>query len=666
MLVFVVKRLIYNFFFLVFILNGLTISGQELKDITPKKKVQFDQYIELAQIAERAGDLKAQANNLSKAAFILWESNRLFDAVEVFEKSAELHKKLEDYVNLRNLYANIGLLHSELQDIEKAKEYFNKGLEISRQLGQRERIASSLIDLSYLSSAMGKFDESNTKLQEALDIALALNNLKLLLNIYGLMASNHKALNNIAEATDCQDKYQIIYRRLQEQTEKAEVSQREVKTLATLQTTQEEIKKQDIELELRSLKIKAAQDNLERAAAEALQRESQIKQLKIAQKLQDEKIKGQELRQREAEALLKQQKAIEQQQKTFIIAVIVILILVIIIAATFYKRNKDKIKTNKILEDQNSKIIEKSMELEIALTKIEKQNTQIRQSINYAKGIQQAMIPQPELLRTILPESFIFWKPRDVVSGDFYWFRQVDAKFNLKRIFDYQQSTTTTEKEQKALAKAEKLLLAAVDCTGHGVPGAFMSMIGNNLLDEITNKGITRPDMILEQLHFGVIAALKQHVTGNKDGMDLAMCFIDKKEKKLTYAGANNPIIYIKNGELTHIKGTNSAIGGASNEVAKFELHEIPLNEPTCFYIFSDGFVDQFGGPDGRKFMIKKFKELLLEIHTLPFDEQENILRVTLEGWMGESFPQIDDVLVVGFLIDLSVPWELLPVNLDI
>ncbi len=649
------KRLTYIFLLLYLILNGFITFGQELKDITPAKKAQFDQYIELAQIAERSGDMNAQANNLSKAAFILWESNRLYDAIDVFEKAADLYKKLEDYFNLRNLYSNIGLLYSDLQDIDRAKEYFEEGLKLSRQLGQRERIASGLIDLAYLSSALGNFDESNSSLQEALDIALALNNLKLLLNIYGLMASNHKSLNNIAEYTDYQDKYQIIYRSLQAQTERSAASQREVKTLATLKTAQEEVRKQDIELELRNLRIKIAQDNLERAATEALQRESQIKLLEQEKELQEAKIKEQELEKREAEAVFKHQEAVKQRQQTVIYAIIISLILSVIIAIVLFRRYKDNQRSNIILENQNAQIIEKSMELEIAISKIEKQNTQIKQSINYAKGIQQAMMQPPKLLQAYLPESFVFWKPRDVVSGDFYWFRQVDEGFNLKQIFNYEESIVSTEaEEEKNLSNANKLLLAAVDCTGHGVPGAFMSMIGNNLLDEITNKGLSRPDLVLEQLHFGVVSALKQHTTGNKDGMDLSLCLIDKKKKTLTYAGANSPLVYIKNGELIHLKGTSGALGGAQNKITEFELHEISLDSPTYFYMFSDGFVDQFGGPDGRKFLIKNFKDLLLAIHDMPFSEQENILRVTLEGWMGESFPQIDDILIMGFLIDLS------------
>jgi serine phosphatase RsbU (regulator of sigma subunit) len=639
------------------------LSGQELKDITPQRKAQFDQLIEMADVARRGGDLKTQATNLSRAAFILWESNRLYDAVDVFTQAADIFKKLEDLQNLRSVYTNIGVLYTDLQDIQKAKNYFDESLEISRKMGQREQIASGLIDLAYLAAALGRQDESNEKLKEALEIALSLNNQKLLMNVYGLMASNFRSLGNTQEANNFQDKYQVLYRKTQEQTVKAVYDDREVKSLAQIQRTQDEKRLQQVEIELQNLMLQTAQDSLSRAGEVARQRETQIKLLEQAKELQDLQIEQQALRQRESEALLKQQQAVEEQQQTIIAAGVLVMFLMLIVAIILLKRNSEKKKANKLLEQQNIEILEKSEELETALNKIEKQNLQIRQSINYAKGIQQAMVPQPHLLHSFFPDSFIFWKPRDVVSGDFYWFRQVDHKFDLKRIFQYNQNISTAEQNKDHLENAEKLLIAAVDCTGHGVPGAFMSMIGNNLLDEITNKGISRPDMVLEQLHFGVRAALKQNVTGNKDGMDIALCLIDKKAKKLTYAGANNPLVYIKNGEIVQVKGNPAAIGGAQNELPKFETHEISLEEPINFYIFSDGFVDQFGGPDGRKFMIKKFRELLLEIHELPFEEQENLLRVTLEGWMGDSYTQIDDVLVVGFKVDFTTPWELLPEN---
>ena len=637
--------------------------GQELKDITPKRKAQFDQLIEMADIARRGGDLKAQASNLSKAAFILWESNKLYDAVDLFTQAAEIFKKLEDYVNLRSVYTNIGVLYADLQDIDKAKRFFDESLEISRELGQREQIASGLIDLAFLEAAMGRQDESNAKLQEALEMALSLNNDKLLMNVYGLMASNYKSLGNISESKSLEEKYQAIYQRTQQQTVKSAYDQREVVNIATLNRSEIEKQLQQRELDIQNLLLKGVQDRLNMAQEQAKSRQLQIKNLEQEKKLQESLIQEQEARQKASEALLKQQKAVEDQQKTLLIAGVLVLLMTIIVVIVLFRRNRDKKKANTLLAHQNVEILEKSDELGKALGKIEKQNLQIRQSINYAKGIQTAMVPPTNLLKSFFADSFIFWKPRDVVSGDFYWFRQVDDKFDLKKIFNYDHSISTAEQNLAHIEKADKLLITAVDCTGHGVPGAFMSMIGNNLLDEIANKGISRPDMVLEQLHYGVRAALKQNVTGNKDGMDMSICLVDKKAKKMYFAGANNPIVYIRNGEVIQIKGNNAAIGGAHNVAPKFDLHEIPLDEPISCYIFSDGYVDQFGGPDGRKFMIKKFRELLLEIHEMPFDEQENLLRVTLEGWMGDDNPQIDDVLVVGFRIDLTEPWELLPLK---
>lgn len=201
--------------------------------------------------------------------------------------------------------------------------------------------------------------------------------------------------------------------------------------------------------------------------------------------------------------------------------------------------------------------------------------------------------------------------------------------------------------------QAKKLVISAVDCTGHGVPGAFMSMIGYNLLDEITNKGITRPDLILEELHRGVRFALKQKETNNQDGMDMAICVVDREKKIMEFAGAKNPLIYIQNGEVQQIKGDKNGIGGKSDD-HKFEAHTIDVSLPTWVYMFSDGYIDQFGGDAGRKFMIKSFREMLFEIYEKPMPEQKDFLDKKIKEWIGTKYSQIDDILVLGFKLDLS------------
>ncbi|HRX67447.1 MAG TPA: SpoIIE family protein phosphatase, partial [Tenuifilaceae bacterium] len=194
--------------------------------------------------------------------------------------------------------------------------------------------------------------------------------------------------------------------------------------------------------------------------------------------------------------------------------------------------------------------------------------------------------------------------------------------------------------------------ISAVDCTGHGVPGAFLSMIGYNLLDDILNRGIIKPGLILKELNSGIRKALRQDETDNRDGMDMALCVIDPQTKTVEFAGAKNPLIYITNGEAVRMRGDKDSIGGGTvNTDYEFTTQIIDAKNPTWIYVFSDGFIDQFGGNDGRKFMIKNFTELLQHIHQFPACEQREILKITFNEWKRKEYPQVDDVLVIGFKV---------------
>jgi len=262
---------------------------------------------------------------------------------------------------------------------------------------------------------------------------------------------------------------------------------------------------------------------------------------------------------------------------------------------------------------------------------ISKTSQDIINSINYASRIQSAMLPQPQHLQQSLPDSFIFWQPRDVVSGDFYWFAEVDE--------------TPTSKKQ---------VVSAVDCTGHGVPGAFMSMIGNDLLNDIVNRRrIIRPERILNEMHRGVVKGLKQMETSNRDGMDMSLCVIDKKTNLVEFAGAKNPLFYIRQNEMYEIKGDKQPIGLMRREMSErdFRGHLIEVEEPTWFYLFSDGYQDQFGGPKGRKYMKRRMKEFLLKIHKQLPEFQHKSLKDNINEWKGKN-SQTDDILVIGFRLE--------------
>jgi ligand-binding sensor domain-containing protein/serine phosphatase RsbU (regulator of sigma subunit) len=255
---------------------------------------------------------------------------------------------------------------------------------------------------------------------------------------------------------------------------------------------------------------------------------------------------------------------------------------------------------------------------------LQHKNKDITDSINYAKRIQQALLPPLSILKDSL-EAFVLFLPRDIVSGDFYWFTQREGK----------------------------TIVAAIDCTGHGVPGAFMSIIAETHLDRIINvMGIMSPALILEELDKAVRTTLRQNETQSRDGMDMSICVIDKQNNTVTFGGAKNPLIYITNGEVYQEKGNIRGIGGYSKKYLKntpnFKEQVIQVTEPTSFYIFSDGYQDQFGGKNDDKFMKKRFRQVLKDIQTEDMDTQKQLLEGGFERWKGER-QQIDDVLVIGF-----------------
>lgn len=256
---------------------------------------------------------------------------------------------------------------------------------------------------------------------------------------------------------------------------------------------------------------------------------------------------------------------------------------------------------------------------------IEEKNKDIMSSIRYAQRIQEAVSPQKKLMDKVFPEHFVLWKPRDIVSGDFYWMMQ----------------------------KNGKAIIAAADCTGHGVPGAFMSIMGISFLNEIANnKDVNTAAEALNQLRHNVITSLNQEgsETDTKDGMDISLCVYDMDNMMMQFAGAYNPLYMIRDGELSVIKADRMPIGVHERDDRPFTNMEFSMHKGDIYYILSDGYIDQFGGEKGKKFMTKRFKGLLLEIYTKPMAEQKEILWNTILEWRGD-IEQIDDIIIIGIKI---------------
>ncbi len=298
-------------------------------------------------------------------------------------------------------------------------------------------------------------------------------------------------------------------------------------------------------------------------------------------------------------------------------SIYIILMVILYIKYREKKLKQEKEKLEIIVADRTCEVLAQKKE-------IENKNNQITASIKYAQRIQEALLPTEEVLKKYVRDYFIFYKPRDIVSGDFYWMTEID----------------------------KKLIIVAADCTGHGVPGAFMSMLGISYFNEIIEKNkITDTSEILNMLRKNVIKALKQKgdIGGSKDGMDLAICTIDFSTKKLQYSGAYNPLIIIRNNNLTEVKADKMPIA-YHDCMEPFKKEDIDIQNNDLIYLFSDGYIDQFGGPTGRKFMRKHFKSLLLEISSYNLEQQKEIINKKFIDWRGE-YGQIDDIIVMGLKI---------------
>ena len=350
-------------------------------------------------------------------------------------------------------------------------------------------------------------------------------------------------------------------------------------------------------------------------------------------------------------------RALELRVTILMIALILVSIILAVIFFQYQKnrrsriQNHEKIKEQQqsneeiiqMLEQKKHEIEQQSLELSETSTElkwqtenalrlydeVEQQRKEMTDSILYAKRIQTILLPEKSFFNEILNDYFVLFQPRDIVSGDFYWIN----------------------------AKKEKTLVAVADCTGHGVPGAFMSIMGINFLNTIAQDDNLHADTILNQMREQVINALKQtgKVLENKDGMDMAMCIIDWENARIEYAGANIPLILIRSTpelphELIEIRADRMPIGIYEMTIKPFTRHTIPVIPGDAIYMFSDGYCDQFGGTELKKFKKKNLTKLLSEIHTMSMTEQRKKLKRNLDIWRGD-LPQVDDILMLGIKI---------------
>ena len=612
------------------------------------------------QLAEKLNKTPARPIVLKGIGYL--NSGRLASALECFMKAANYYKAEQHNEGLATAYLYISEVYDLQENHANANYYAKNAIEIYGKENDSINLATALHNLGYSYYKVGQYDSALILFSRTSEIYQRLGYLKqyayCLGNsglVYSRQSEFEKAEDHLLRAIEILTKQGDEYAVTQYMIEYAGILQHkgEIRKAITCAAKSFGYAKKNSILEFerdaayRLARLYQASDRYDSAyhyQSLYINANDSIKSDENIQKMADLRTEFE---------VAKKQAEVDVLQKNKLIQLIVIVGLVLILLLAmglillyYHSLKRSQMLTSALderrillekqsieLKEQNDKIIKANEELKLLNETTNKQKDEIISSILYAKRIQSAILPPEAYITELLNENFIFYKPKEIVSGDFYWIKQVE----------------------------HYIILVSADCTGHGVPGAFMSMLGISCLNEIVqNREVTQANQILNELRKEIKHSLRQ--TGKKeesrDGMDMALCVIDNKKNILQYSGAHNPLYLItnNNGEsvLKEFKADPMPVGVHFSSDKSFTNHEIQLEIGDTFYIFSDGFADQIGGNNNNRFSSEKFKKLLLDIHDNPMYEQKEILEQTLNDWMGEH-SQRDDILVIGVRCEVSV-----------
>ncbi|MGB0524894.1 MAG: SpoIIE family protein phosphatase [Flammeovirgaceae bacterium] len=646
------------------------------------------------ELAKKSNDLANVSTIQNNIGYHMMQDGNYEEASKYFNLALSTHRSLKanaDPNQKARILLNLGTINALKGDYRHAREEYRKSLVLEEKQKNYDKIANvnNYIAVSYLKS--GKREIALSFAEKAKALAEANQAQQVLLDSYRILARIYKEKNNLQEF----QKYSQLQQKLQETLNKqqqakgkqlledqllAEREENELKILLAEKARQvakareallekdkkeKELTLKNQELELAKQKQKVQEEQLKRqqqqqelisqqlrlaeqkTLAERRQKEIEIqrqeteKQRLLAEKFDTERLK----KEKELEAAAKEKELQEQKlqqeksRKNFTywllgLAVIIVVLMFFVVynaqrsRKAVHRRNVRIQQINEEIQVQNEELLQTQEELQAQRDFVDAQNKElgyknsmINSSLNYAQKIQEAILPFDTRFNNHFSDHFILYQPRDLVSGDFYWLEHVN----------------------------DNIIIAMVDCTGHGVPGAFMSMIGYTLLSEIVvTKQMTSPTQILENMHRMIYRALKQDLSKNNDGMDMSVCIIREHDKKMEvrFAGAKLPLYYIENEELKIIKGTRRSLGGNSITSKAFEEHRLHLSKGTKLYLFTDGLQDQHNKAL-KKFGSKQVKRILSEHHQKPMKAQHQLLLDALQKHQGDE-KQRDDISFIG------------------
>jgi len=572
-------------------LNGLGIIGRRSGDYS--KAISY--YQESLKLNQEIGDSSSTAYNLYNIGVIYRDLLEYDKALDYMNRSLEIRTITKDTTGLISGYNGIGIVYRRMKDYEKATDYYANALTLSGLIKSDEYLAESFNNIGVIKVMQDSLDEALYFFSKAFKLHVTSNN----------QSGIAKCYANIAHVYSAQKKYKLA---IVEATKSLEISK--------AMGRKNEISKINLKLSSIFRKSKNFEQALRHYKKYIVYRDSVYSEKNMKEITQkemqfefDKKSMADSLARIDAERISEfaHQQEINEQ-KTFIYAGGFLLFVVIIFSLFVINRLKISNQQKEVIESQ--KVI------------VEEKNKEILDSITYAKRIQSAILPSLDLIKESLPNSFIFYQPKDIVAGDFYWYYKTE----------------------------NKILIAVADCTGHGVPGAMVSVVCNNALNRAVNEfKLEEPAQILDKTASLVIEAFAKTNKDVKDGMDISLCAFNKNDNTLTYAGAINSLFYVSESNFNEIKGDKQPIGQYA-EVKPFTQHQLTLKKGDKIYLFTDGYPDQFGGEKGKKFMYKRFRSLIYETSGKEFSSQKNILENKFNNWK-KGLEQLDDVCVIGIEI---------------
>ncbi|TND08372.1 MAG: protein serine/threonine phosphatase [Bacteroidetes bacterium] len=543
------------------------------------------------EIYRKLGRKKDEARVYDEIGRLYWGAKEYEKSLGFYRDAIRIKQELKDGRGIAFSYEWIGNDYFYLGNYDSAMKYYSVAEDLARKHKDKSIEAFSIQNIGFVQMNSARFDEAEKRFLQSLAIFEELDDFANVIFTHQAMGSMYAELKQYEKAVEAWENAL----RLSYETGLRSQTMQTYSYLSQMYSGSGDYKKAyDFQDRYHKLKDSLLSDESQRKIADAGARyEAGIKEA-------------------ESKAELEKRNIEDRRQENITWAAVIGLVLVTIFAVFMFNRFRITRRQKRIIEEQRGLV--------------ETKNKSITDSIYYARRIQRALLASEKLLKKNLHEHFVLYKPKDIVSGDFYW---------------------------ACAAHDGSFLLLCGDCTGHGVPGAFMSLLNISLLNEITvERLLTSPGIILNAQREGIIKALNPEEAEEQshDGMDCVICRFDYKKSELTFSCANNPLWLIRNGELQEFTADKQPVGLHRGTAVPFSLQQLALQKGDCLYLLTDGYADQFGGPKGKKFKYKMLKKTLLEIHRKPMNEQQALLDEIFENWKG-NLEQVDDVLVIGIRI---------------